>query len=69
MLILIPLNLSTQKIVGNEKLINHLSRTSNDWKYRNGQLSGQATSTNKVNGAHDEANFDLIELVPFQKIN
>ena len=40
---------------------NHLSSTPNDWN-RNGQFSGQATLTNKVNGARDEANFDFIEL-------
>ena len=41
---------------------NHLSSTPNDWN-RNGQFSGQATLTNKVNGAYDKANFDFIELV------
>ena len=41
---------------------NLLSTTPNDWN-RNGQFSGQATLTNKVNGARDKDNFDLIEIV------
>ena len=48
---LISLNLSTQKNVWSKKN-NHFSSTPNDWD-RNGQYSGQATVTNKVNGASD----------------
>ena len=41
---------------------NRHSSTPNDWN-RNGQFSGQATLTNKVNGARNKANFDFIELL------
>ena len=40
---------------------NRLSSNPNDWN-RNGPYGGQATLTNKVDGARDEASFDLIEL-------
>ena len=57
---LILLNLSA----GNtrETKNNHPPSIPDDWN-RNGKYGGQATLTNKVNGARNKANFDFTELV------
>ena len=48
------------------KVGSHLSSTPNDWS-RNGQFSGQATLTNKVNGARERADLSIQKMLETNK--